>query len=305
MEVHYYDAFGNELSSPLPNPFVTSTQTISIQVINPENTNCIANSSINFIVNPLPDFDVVTPKTLCLTEPASTITLEASQHNSVEILDYEWCNSNNDILSTNTTLNVNVAGEYFLTLTKTDGTSCSRTKQISVIKSEIASVNMDDITIKDDCDNNSITINNTTYLGDGDYEFSLDNEYFGYLDEPFFEYVTPGIHTLYIKDKNNCGIFNIDLSVIGYPKFFTPNNDGYNDYWNVIGVNEKFYPNSLIYIFDRFGKLITKINTSSKGWDGTFKGELLTSSDYWFKVELIDDKGISKIRKGHFSLIRR
>ncbi|MCF6182005.1 T9SS type B sorting domain-containing protein, partial [Lutibacter sp.] len=97
----------------------------------------------------------------------------------------------------------------------------------------------------------------------------------------------------------------VDVSVIGYPKFFTPNNDGFNDYWNVIGVNSNFYPNSLIYIYDRFGKLIIKVDPTTQGWDGYFNGTHLPSSDYWFTVELIDSKGSRKIRKGHFSLIRK
>ena len=115
----------------------------------------------------------------------------------------------------------------------------------------------------------------------------------------------PGIYSVYVNDKNNCGTINIDVSVIGYPKFFTPNNDGYNDYWNVIGVNSNFYPNSLIYIFDRFGKLVTTVDPSSNGWDGFYKGVSLPSSDYWFTVELIDSSGSRKVRKGHFSLIRK
>jgi gliding motility-associated-like protein len=52
-------------------------------------------------------------------------------------------------------------------------------------------------------------------------------------------------------------------------KIFHSNGDGYNDYWNVKGVNASFNTNSIIYIiYDRYGKL-TKINTNSDGWDGT------------------------------------
>jgi hypothetical protein len=37
-------------------------------------------------------------------------------------------------------------------------------------------------------------------------------------------------------------------------------------------VNASFNTNSIIFIYDRYGKLITKINTNSDGWDGTFNG---------------------------------
>jgi valyl-tRNA synthetase len=39
------------------------------------------------------------------------------------------------------------------------------------------------------------------------------------------------------------------------------------------------------------------------GWDGTFNGEALPSTDYWFTVEY-EENGESKIFKAHFSLKR-
>ncbi|SDX27519.1 gliding motility-associated C-terminal domain-containing protein [Lutibacter oricola] len=308
-DVLYFDELGNALPSPLPNPFTTSTQTISVQVINPANTTCIANTTIDFVVNPLPDFEVVTPQILCLTTPASTITLGVTQNNPLETLDYEWFDPLNNSISTNTTLDVNADGIYSVALTKTDGTNCTRIKEIEIKYSQIATITSEDITIVDDSDNNTITINNASNnLGLGEYEFSLidmdGNTIKPFQTEPFFDYVAPGFYTILVQDINNCGITPIDISVIGYPKFLTPNNDGTNDYWQIQGVNENFYSKSIIYIFDRFGKLITKINPRDKGWNGTFNGKLLPSTDYWFTAELIDDNGNIKIKKGHFSLIR-
>ena len=126
-----------------------------------------------------------------------------------------------------------------------------------------------------------------------------------FQDEPYFDHLAPGIYTIFIQDKNNCGVSQIEVSIIGFPKFFTPNNDGFNDTWKVIGVNENFYASSNIYIFDRFGKFITQINPEGEGWDGFFNGKGLPATDYWFSVELIDTIGNSRIRKGHFSLIRK
>ncbi|PIX06872.1 MAG: hypothetical protein COZ76_06550, partial [Flavobacteriales bacterium CG_4_8_14_3_um_filter_35_10] len=69
--------------------------------------------------------------------------------------------------------------------------------------------------------------------------------------------------------------------------------------WNVTGAS--LQPNSLIYIYDRFSRLLAKINPSGAGWDGTFNGRELPSNDYWFTAQLTD----GHFRKGHFSLIRR
>lgn len=90
------------------------------------------------------------------------------------------------------------------------------------------------------------------------------------------------------------------IAVIGIPKFFTPNGDGQNDYWNVKGVSVNFNANSTIYIYDRYGKLLKQITASSQGWDGTFTGQPLLSDDYWYTIQLDDGREA----KGHFSLKR-
>ena len=69
------------------------------------------------------------------------------------------------------------------------------------------------------------------------------------------------------------------LFVIGYKKFFTPNGDGYTDKWNLIGITKDNLPKTKIYIFDRFGKLLKQISPSGQGWDGTYNGAQLPSSD--------------------------
>ena len=121
-----------------------------------------------------------------------------------------------------------------------------------------------------------------------------------YQDAPLFENIAPGFVTVAVRDKNGCGISKKMVSVVGYPKFFTPNGDNYNDTWQILGVDGQFQPQSLIQIFDRYGKLMAQINPTTKGWDGTFNNVELPASDYWFKVSLED----GRIFKGHFTLKR-
>jgi len=87
--------------------------------------------------------------------------------------------------------------------------------------------------------------------------------------------------------------------VFGYPKFLTPNGDGYNDTWQLDGIN--FQPATLIYIYDRFGKLLVKLDPTSDGWDGRYRGRMMPDGDYWFNVKLED----GRLFKGHFSLLRK
>ena len=102
-----------------------------------------------------------------------------------------------------------------------------------------------------------------------------------------------------MKDvKNDCGAVSQNVSVIGFPKFFTPNNDGYHDTWQIYGISTMFQPDTKIKIFDRYGKLLKQLDPLGQGWDGTYRGKKLPSDDYWFVVELQD----GRIFKSHFYL---
>jgi len=297
----YFDENGNLVNNAtsLPNPLISDTQTITVDVINPTNLVCTASTTINFVVNPLPEFSIETPQIVCSSDPNFTIVLEPLEDNSSETFNYEWVNETGTSLSSNQTLTVSTPGTYFITLTKTDGTGCSRTREVFVNASELATITQDDITIIDISDNNTITINETV-LGLGDYEYALDDEFSSYQDEPFFDGVKGGIYTLFVRDKNGCGTTSIDISVIDYPNFFTPNSDGFNDFWQILGINTQFQPQSDIYIFDRYGKLLKQLDPLADGWDGTFNGNVMNSDDYWFRVLLQDGREF----KGHFSLKR-
>ncbi|WJS94778.1 T9SS type B sorting domain-containing protein [Flavobacterium johnsoniae] len=82
-----------------------------------------------------------------------------------------------------------------------------------------------------------------------------------------------------------------------YPKFFTPNGDGFNDFWTIDSAY--LAPGTRIKIFNQYGKLLKElgINTS---WDGTFIGQLQPATDYWFTAIRSDGKEL----RGHFSLKR-
>lgn len=275
------------------------TQTIYVRVESEDNGACFGlGPHLQLVVYKRPEFDLDISAIYCKNLAPITV----NTYNPKGIYTYEWYNPNGDLISASDSANISSDGIYTVYATSTFQCE-SFPKTIEIIPSIIAAITQNDITVIDDTENNSITIN-TNNLGIGDYEFAIDDSIGSYQDEPVFTNVAPGIHSLFVQDKNNCGIAQIDVSVIGYPKFFTPNGDGYNDTWKVLGVDEHFYANSNIYIFDRFGKLIAQINPKGEGWNGIFNGKYLPSSDYWFSVELIDKDGNTIIRKGHFSLTR-
>jgi len=268
---------------------------------------CLGNGHhITLIVDSLPQFELDKNDVICAGSNIILETFNPAENNYI----YEWTYNGTDILSSITSqITISKPGTYSVIASQiaSSGDVCfSEPREIIVIESDIAIITLDDVVIVDDSDNNTVTINNdTNNLGIGDYEFSLNDEFGVYQDEPFFEHVLSGIHIVYVRDKNSCGVASLEISVIGFPKFFTPNNDGYNDNWQVLGLSSNFYASSLIYIYDRFGKTLAKVDPTSNGWNGFYKGEMLPSDDYWFSVQLTDINGNIRSRKGHFSMIRR
>jgi gliding motility-associated-like protein len=130
----------------------------------------------------------------------------------------------------------------------------------------------------------------------GTYEFSLDGK--NYQSSPLFTGLAVGNYTAYIRDYTTCEYFTFAITVLDYPRFFTPNGDGFNDLWKIN--NLEMYPNATITIFDRYGKLLKQFNANSSGWNGTFNGNILPATDYWFNLIISSEKEI----KGHFSLKR-
>jgi gliding motility-associated-like protein len=292
----------NALSSPYSNTTADS-QTIYVRVVN-DDTGCVnSNFSFNVIIHPLPEFDVTSPQTVCVNDPDLTLEVE----NPTGIYDYVWTDpEGNETVGSQIT--ATVGGIYLVTGTATDGTGCQRTREVEVIESIIANINDQQIDIIDDSENNSITIDPTN-LGIGDYEYALTDEngivIAGYQDDPTFENLEGGFYTVLVRDKNGCGVASLDVPVIEFPKFFTPNNDGINDTWAIKGVSSTFFPEFEVNIFNRFGKVVAQISIDNPGWDGNFNGKTLPSDDYWFSVRLVDRNGVVRERKGNMSLLRR
>jgi gliding motility-associated-like protein len=189
------------------------------------------------------------------------------------------------------TLVVYNPGDYSVTVK--DANQCEKTKTFKVILSEPATIT--NVDVKDFSGNdNSLLVN---YTGVGNYEFSLDGLTF--QDNSLFTKVATGTYNIIVRDKNGCGLSNSFLVyVLDYPRFFTPNADGYNDLWII--EDSDLLPEYTIHIFDRYGKLLKQMSKNNTGWDGLYNGQQLAADDYWFTLIFTDGRNI----KGHFSLKR-
>lgn len=130
-----------------------------------------------------------------------------------------------------------------------------------------------------------------------DFEYSIDGV--NYQASNTFSNLSAGTGTAYVRDVNGCGTDTDTYKIYLVPKFFSPNNDSYNELFTIAGLSA--YPEADLTIFDRYGKIITNLNQHHRTWDGTYNGTLLPAADYWYVLKL--DKQSAEIR-GHFSLLR-
>jgi len=177
---------------------------------------------------------------------------------------------------------------------------CSDSRIFRVIASEIPTITS--INRQDRAGGADLTVQ---VRGAGSYEFALDEAVGPYQDSPVFESVPAGVHTIYVRDRNGCGISEESISLgiprDAFPNFFTPNGDGINDYW-------QFSPSPAhaqirlesIFIFDRYGMLLAQISPDSRGWDGRLNGKPLPATSYWFRAMDDFDNEIT----GYFALKR-
>lgn len=191
--------------------------------------------------------------------------------------------------ATDQTIEVSTGGTYTVDVTSPAPENCTSRKTIVVEEHEIPQID-------------KIDVNGTRaiiYLKkEADYfEYSVDGTNF--QDSNVFYDVPGGLQTAYAREKTGCGVTNQTFVVLVFPPFFTPNNDSYNDLWEVTGMEN--YPQAQVTIFDRYGKLLAELSASKMSWDGTFDKIPLPASDYWYALKIDDTK---PVLRGHFSLKR-
>jgi len=277
----------NVLTLPFSN--TTNPQVIYARVEN-NVTHCYNFTNFSIAVNDPPHFSIPEPDLYCIGEEA----VHLQPVTDGDTYTYEWTDGST-IIGNNPLLVVTAAGTYSLTLTTPQG--CSETQSVTVDDSQGSLLTLADLVITTFENNNTLTIPTGIQYGIGDYQYSVDGSAFS--DQVFYENLDGGNHTLVIIDQNGCKTITITFVILDYMRFFTPNDDGYNDTWNILGGWAA--PNTVINIFDRFGKHLASIDPTGPGWDGKFNGLPLPSTDYWFTIELED----GFLLRGHFSLVRR
>lgn len=286
LQVKFYTSYNDALT--FANPVMDAanfTNTVADEQVVYARINsgsdCYGIAEVRLIVHSFGDaFD---DEEVILCDDVADITLDAGAYNS-----YSW--DTNPVQNTRT-ITVDEPGTYTVTVTNSFG--CEGSKTFTVTPSGRATGA--DFDIKDFTGNdNSITV---LPVGIGTYEYSIDGA--NWQESPVFEHLAAGIYMVFIRDINGCGpLYRQSVVVLDYPLFFTPNGDGINDVWRIPYSHNR--PNIFVTVFDRYGKVITGFNGYDQGWDGTYNGTPLPSTDYWFVIELENGRKVT----GHFSMLR-
>ncbi|WP_181369487.1 T9SS type B sorting domain-containing protein [Flavobacterium album] len=275
----YDDAYnGTSNSLPAEYTFSSGSREIFFRVMGTTGCPYIIKLNLNIIDRPVLSMNA--EYTFCR---GSDITITAgSTYDS-----YEWSTG-----SLRPEIVVSQPGDYSLMVGKvTGGVTCYTTKHFTVTASD--EPHIEDVIIQDLTDSDNMI---TVYPDEDTYEYSVDG--ITYQQSNIFTGLQSGMYTVYVRDTARCGIDSRKVTLLMYPKYFSPNADGKNDYWHI--KNSFFSEKMTVFIYDRYGKVLASFNQHTQGWDGTYNGRPMPATDYWFVIERENGTEF----KGHFSLLR-
>ena len=310
---------GNTKAIQTPEDFANTqdhqyTQTIYARV-QPVSNECFIVVPVTLIVNQVPEINIEEEYVICLDAASqsispvlSTILPNPPIDTQLNITEYtfQWYidsdttdNLPGEIIAgaTDAIYTPTAAGDYNVIATNR-ATGCT----IPATTKVIGSYPPKSITVELGSDafsgNNIFQV---TVVGNGEYQYKLDTT--DWQSDNRFENVRGGERVVYVRDLYHCNEVSAMQIVIDYPKYFTPNGDGTNDTWNIRGIATQ--PNAKVNVYDRYGKFLKQLMSTSSGWDGTYKGKLMPTDGYWFTLEYTEPRDNTiKIFKAHFTLKR-
>ncbi|WP_299440030.1 T9SS type B sorting domain-containing protein [uncultured Aquimarina sp.] len=270
---------------------------------------CFRVVPVQLIVNELPDFLLEEEYVICLENDGTVINLmptdviDTGLDNTV--YNFQWytgtaTTAGNEILGeVESTYEPNMSGQYSVLVTNIR-TTCVSSATTVVIESYPPQLENFTVELLSGAFSDNATIQViVSPEAIGEYEYRLDRG--DWQTSPVFTRVYRGEHFIYVRDVNMCAEIELPVEfVVDYPRYFTPNGDGFHDTWGIAG-NDNVQINGVV-IFNRFGKLLKDLGSLGE-WDGTYNGNLLPSNDYWFKVQYTES-GVMKEFRASFSLIR-
>jgi gliding motility-associated-like protein len=297
---NYYSGLNGTGTHYLAGQQINASQTMYIYAASTTNPSCASQDNFDITIYPLKDLPLK-GDIICVDYQTGTILNPAQLISGLNPNNYtiDWFLDGSKI-STGANYTALQEGTYSVVITKNtpnSGDDCGYNPATVIVEKSSPAIATVTVT---DAFEDTIDIVVTLTNGFGIYEYQMDDGNF--QTSNIFPNVASGQHIITVKDtKGNCDNRVLIANVLKYPKFFTPNNDGFNDSWNIPDL--AFQPDAVINIFDRYGKFLKELKPSGPGWDGNYNGNPLPSTDYWFQVFYTQD-GIAQVFKSHFSMKR-
>ncbi|WP_373059958.1 T9SS type B sorting domain-containing protein [Zunongwangia sp. H14] len=289
LEVSFYDEDGNEIHNFVSSGFSNSVayeQPVIARIENRDNPSCGTEVRFKLITSSPPQIALEDQYEIC--SMGETLNLQLNPAYTSQT----WFGPEGNTISGGTAVSLTAAGVYGVSvLEEKNGIICENYMEFELVYS--AAPVIEDILFSNFAEDSAIEI---IASGDGLFEYSIDG--INFQASSIFPEVAGGTYNVTVRDTNGCGEVSQKINVMNYPRFFTPNNDGYNDRWKIKGLSNN--TDSVILIYDRYGKLLKQLAPGDQGWDGTCNGKILPADDYWFRIDLEEQATYS----GHFSIIR-
>ena len=283
----------------IPNATISMSGTYSVVIATTSDCPSLP-GTVTIVVNPIPVPTLAQNGNICYNVETNAVLNPFTLNAGLSDTDYDfvWYLENasgfDPIIGANMSTYVATAPGIYGVIATNSLTGCVSQLVTAPISMTSPPLQITGIASEYFADLQSIAVN---VLPIGDYEYQMDNG--AWQSSNVFIDVLSGTHT--VRVRNECGMLEDEAYILDYPRFFTPNGDGYNDTWNIFELNSQ--PNSKIYIFDRYGKLLKEISPSGIGWDGTYNNQILPATDYWFIVHY-EENNVNKVFKSHFAIKR-
>ncbi|MGZ3902281.1 MAG: PKD-like domain-containing protein [Bacteroidia bacterium] len=260
---HLYDSIAN--------------YTVTLTVVSDSGCSASLIDTVDINPSPLAGFSYLTN---CGLQATFTDT---SKINSGTITNYTWTFGDGGTSTVqNPVYTYTAAGTYTVLLQVQSNNGCTDTQSVVV---NAANAVVADFTPKGGTFNANQTINFTNQsTGATTYAWNFGDNNTSTATDPSHTYSTPGDYTVVLTASSALGCadtisypFTIKPSGHTVPTGFSPNGDGLNDYFYIMGGPFSSYE---LRIFNEWGQQIFISNSQADKWDGTYQGYVQPSGTY-------------------------
>lgn len=264
---------------------ITSTNTVG----------CKDKDTVNVFINPLPEIILNMVGVTCPGESDGSITSQITVGTAP--FTYAW-----STIPVETTPSINNLSFGSYTVFVTDANGCVNSNSITVIQPVQIGLSFDVVNADYGINNGSAT----AFVSGGTSPFTFVWGTNPSQTGQMISNLGTGTYKVTVTDANGCTatgevvIIN-NGSDMWIPNIFSPNGDGNNDQFLVIGQN---ISHLLIRIYNRWGEMVYESNSLKKGWDGMYKGLPSQLGVYVYYVEADFLDGTQRTAKGNVTLVR-